>query len=185
MLATRMSRTLWRTRRATRMSAVLAGATAFGLLVHFSAATAQALPDTENGRYTLAPVEDGILRLDTRTGAMSICNNKHVGWSCYAMPDERAALDTEIGRLQRDNENLKAQLAQRAPAPTSKNEKPQTEAPSKSATRPPPSTSESDRKPDLSLPSDRDLDRAMAFLEKAWRRLIDMAHRLRDNSGNI
>jgi hypothetical protein len=149
--------------------------------VQGSSARAQALPDTENGRYTLAPVEDGILRLDTRTGAMSICNNKHVGWSCYAMPDERAALDTEIGRLQRDNERLQEQLAQRAPPQTSKNEEP----PKRPATPSPPPTSESGRNPDLSLPSDRDLDRAMAFLEKAWRRLIDMAHRLRDSSGNI
>jgi hypothetical protein len=159
----------------TSLVLVLACAT-----VHVSSARAQALPDTENGRYTLAPVEDGILRLDTRTGAMSICNNKHVGWSCYAMPDERAALDTEIGRLQRDNERLREQLAQRAPPQTSKNEEP-----SKRPATPSPPPSESGRKPDLSLPSDRDLDRAMAFLEKAWRRLIDMAHRLRDSSGNI
>jgi hypothetical protein len=76
-------------------------------------ANAQSMPDTENGRYTLAPVADGVLRLDTRTGTMSTCNNNGVGWACYAMPDERAALDTEIGRLQRDNEKLKAQLAQR------------------------------------------------------------------------
>ena len=73
------------------------------------------MPDTENGRYALSPVTDGVIRLDTRTGAVSTCNNTGTGWACYAIPDERAALDAEIGRLQADNEKLKAQLAAREP----------------------------------------------------------------------
>src|SRR4051794_5702737 len=77
------------------------------------AALAQSRPDTENGRYALSPIADGVLRLDTRTGAVSTCSNSGVGWACYAVPDERAAFDTEIGRLQAENEKLKAQLAER------------------------------------------------------------------------
>ena len=57
------------------------------------------MPDTENGRYALSPVTDGVIRLDTRTGAVSTCTNSGNGWACYAVPDERAALDAEIGRL--------------------------------------------------------------------------------------
>src|SRR5262245_23801519 len=76
------------------------------------AALAQSKPDTENGRYALSPIVDGVLRLDTRTGAVSTCSNSGVGWACYAVPDERAAFDTEIGRLQAENEKLKAQLAE-------------------------------------------------------------------------
>jgi hypothetical protein len=35
----------------------------------FAAASAQtATPVSENGRYSLSPVADGVLRLDTRTG---------------------------------------------------------------------------------------------------------------------
>ena len=63
------------------------------------AAAAQSLPDAEKGRYALAPVSDGVIRLDTRTGAVSTCTNSGAGWACYAVPDERAALDAEIGRL--------------------------------------------------------------------------------------
>ena len=77
----------------------------------FGAARAQPVPELENGRYALSPVADGVIRLDTRTGAVSTCNNSGAGWACYAVPDERAALDAEIGRLQSDNEKLKAQLA--------------------------------------------------------------------------
>src|SRR5258707_15871854 len=85
-------------------------------------AAAQAAPDTENGRYALSPTADGVLRLDTRTGAVSTCNNSGAGWACYAVPDERAALDAEIGRLQADNEKLKAQLAERDGAVPGKTE---------------------------------------------------------------
>ena len=67
---------------------------------------------------------DGVLRLDTRTGAVSTCSNTGAGWACYAVPDERAALDAEIGRLQADNEKLKAELAAREPVVTGKIEEP-------------------------------------------------------------
>ena len=85
-------------------------------------ALAGALPETDNGRYALSPAGDGVLRLDTRTGVISTCNNSGAGWACYAVPDERAAMDAEIGRLQADigrlqadNERLKADLASREP----------------------------------------------------------------------
>ena len=88
------------------------------------AAAAQSMPDTENGRYALSPVADGVIRLDTRTGAVSTCSNTGTGWACYAVPDERAALDAEIGRLQADNEKLKAELAAREPTVTGKIDEP-------------------------------------------------------------
>src|ERR1700684_4145690 len=81
------------------------------------AVSAQPMPDAENGRYALSPIADGVLRLDTRTGAVSTCTNGATGWACYAVPDERAAMDAEIGRLEADNEKLRAQLAARDQAP--------------------------------------------------------------------
>ncbi len=87
-------------------------------------ATAESMPDTENGRYALSPVADGVIRLDTRSGEVSTCSNNGNGWACYAAPDERAALDAEIGRLQADNEKLKAQLATREPTVPGKIDEP-------------------------------------------------------------
>ena len=125
-----------------------------------SVAAGPAMPDTDNGRYALSTTPDGVLRLDTRTGAVSTCSNNGAGWACYAVPDERAALDAEIGRLQADNEKLKAELASREPGVAGKIEIP--------------------------LPSDRDMDRMMSFLERAWRRLIEMANRVqKDVNGRI
>jgi hypothetical protein len=161
---------------------ILAAAVITGL---GGAALAQSAPDTENGRYALSPAADGVLRLDTRTGTVSICNNSSgAGWACYAVPDERAALDAEIGRLQADNEKLKAQLAAREPTVTGKIEEalPKSDSLKKSE----PKVADGGRKLEIPLPSDQDMDRMMSFLEKAWRRLIDMANRVqKDVSGRI
>ena len=147
-------------------------------------ARAGALPDTDNGRYALSPLADGVLRLDTRTGAVSTCSNTGAGWACYAVPDERAALDAEIGRLQADNEKLKAQLADREPVVTGKIEEPLPK--SDSLKKSEPKVAEGERKIEIPLPSDRDMDRVMSFLERAWRRLIEMANRVqKDVNGKI
>ena len=162
-------------------------------------AIAGAAPDTENGRYTLSTTGDGVLRLDTRTGAVSTCNNSGAGWACYAVPDERAALDAEIGRLQADNERLKSELAAREPAVTGKVDEalpkealpkeglPQETLPkTDSLKKGEPKVAEGERKIEIPLPSDRDMDRMMSFLERAWRRLIEMANRVqRDVNGKI
>jgi hypothetical protein len=147
-------------------------------------AMAQSIPDTENGRYTLSPVPDGVVRLDTRTGAVSTCNDTGTGWACYAAPDERAALDEEIGRLQADNEKLRAQLAAREPTVSGKIDEPLPKA--DSLKKPEPKVTDNERKIEIPLPSDRDMDKMMSFLEQAWRRLVDMANRVqKDVTGKI
>jgi hypothetical protein len=145
---------------------------------------AESMPDGENGRFTLSPVADGAIRLDTRTGAVSTCSNNGIGWACYAVPDERAALDAEIGRLQGENEKLKAQLAAREPTVAGKIDEPLPK--SDSLKKPEPKAAEGERKLEIPLPSDRDMDRMMSFLESAWRRLVEMANRVqRDVTGKI
>jgi hypothetical protein len=147
-------------------------------------AAAQSTPDSENGRYALSPVADGVIRLDTRTGAVSICSNSGAGWACYTVPDERAALDTEIGRLQAENEKLKTELATRDPVVTGKTDEalPKTDSLKKAE----PKVAEGERRIEIPLPSDRDMDRVMSFLEQAWRRLVEMANRMqKDVSGKI
>jgi hypothetical protein len=171
---------------------VAAGMVAFGA----GLAPADPMPDSENGRYALSPITDGVLRLDTRTGAVSTCTNTNGnGWACYVVPDERAALDTEIGRLEADNEKLKAQLAARDQAPPKIDEPKITESLPKGDSLKPlpaePKVAEGQRKIEIPrieipLPSDRDMDRMMTALEQAWRRLVDMANRMqKDVSGRI
>ena len=168
----------------SKFPATVPAAVLFLCLGGIGAAAAQAVPDSENGRYALSPVADGVIRLDTRTGAVSTCTNSSVGWACYAVPDERDALDAEIGRLQADNEKLKAELATREPAVTGKIDEALPKA--DSLKKPEPKVADGERKIEIPLPSDRDMDRVMSFLEKAWRRLIDIANRMqKDVTGKI
>lgn len=144
---------------------------------------AQSAPDGDNGRYSMTPIPEGVLRLDTRTGTVSTCSKNGAGWACYAVPDERSALDAEIGRLQAEVETLKGQLAA---GPTVSGKIDEALPKSDSLKKGEPKAAEGDRKLEIPLPSDQDMDRMMSFLEKAWRRLIDMANRLqKDVSGRI
>jgi hypothetical protein len=129
------------------------------------AAMAQSTPDAENGRFSFSTVPDGLLRLDTRNGQVSICAKKDAGWACNAVPDERAALENEIARLQRENGALKKDmLARNLPLPGGVA-----------------STTPSDQQRELNLrvplPSDAEIDRAMSAFEKIWRRMLDMVQK--------
>lgn len=136
-------------------------------------AHAQTTPDSENGRYNFSPVTDGMLRLDTRTGAVSLCARKDAGWACTAVPDERQALENEIARLQRENGALKKDtLARGLPLPGGVAGAP---------------SAEKQRELNLKvpLPSDAEIDRVMSAFEKMWRRLIDMVQKTPGGSDKI
>jgi len=115
-------------------------------------------PDTEGGRYVFSRQANGFLRLDTQSGAVSLCSEQPVGWACQAAPEDRAVFEGEIARLQNENVALKRTLLAHglslppgvmADAPTAQND----------------ST--------LRLPSDADIDRAIAFVDHVWQRFID------------
>jgi hypothetical protein len=99
---------------------------------------------TENGRYSMTPVQDGFLRLDTRTGAVAMCRLVNGAPECRLAAEERAAMESEIGRLQAENKQL------RLKAP-----------PGPSAAAPP-----------SNLPSEQDMDKALSFAERFMRRMM-------------
>ena len=127
-----------------------------------SAGWAQSTPvESDDSRYTFNQVDGGYLRLDGRTGQVSICTPRAVGWACQAVADERTALEAEIARLQAEIVTLKKELLAHNLAlpgmgkpgePTLKPEEPSR----------------------LQLPSDAEFNKMMAFVEKVWRRLVDM-----------
>src|SRR5947208_544793 len=78
------------------------------------AAWAQGAPgESDDTRFTFNHTDDGYLRLDGRTGHVSLCTRQSVGWACRMLPDERAALEAEIARLQGENVSLKKELIAR------------------------------------------------------------------------
>jgi hypothetical protein len=123
----------------------------------------ESTPETERGRYTFKEMSNELLRLDTRTGEVAQCSKRAVGWACQALPEDRTALESEIARLQGENAALRRELVARG-------------LPLPDGIKGPPAGSKPDQ--DLKLPSDADLDRAMSFLERAWRRLIEMVQNL-------
>jgi hypothetical protein len=136
--------------------------------------------ETENGRYTLSTVPDGVIRLDTRTGQVSNCSNDGNGWACTLVPDERAAYDAEIGRLQAENEKLKQQLAESGVSGKTDEALPKSDSLKKAE----PKAAESPNKIEIPLPSDQDMNRMMSVLQQAWRRLVDMVNRMQGDSSD-
>src|SRR5260370_19528418 len=67
-------------------------------------------PDFDNPRFVFHRTDGGFLRLDLFTGAVASCSQNAADWTCVPGRDERAALDREIARLQRDNAALKNAL---------------------------------------------------------------------------
>lgn len=117
-------------------------------------------PQSDDKQYTFNRVDEGYLRLDGRTGEVSICAQRSTGWACQAVPDERAALEAEIARLQAENAAVKKELiARNLPLP--------------GTVKPDPRAANPDE-PRLQLPNDADVDKVMNFVEKVWRRLLDM-----------
>jgi hypothetical protein len=123
-------------------------------------------PQNPGGRFSFHRVQDTLVRLDSQSGQVSICRLGANGWSCQTVPDDRAALESEISRLQSDNADLKKQLLALGMSPPGGSQPP------------PPGVKTPERTPnampETRLPSEADLDRAMAFISKAWRRMVEM-----------
>lgn len=130
-------------------------------------------PGSEDKRYVFQQVPDGFVRLDVHTGHVSLCSKQTAGWACLAVPDDRAALENEIGRLQTENATLKREILARGLA-----------LPGGLKAESPGAASPKGNDQGLKLPSDADLDRAMTFLEKAWRRLVEMIASLQKDTQN-
>lgn len=121
-------------------------------------------PAQPAARYAFNPVNDGFLRLDNVSGQISFCNQTSAGWACQAVPEDRAALEKEIARLQDEVTELKQQVAAlRDPEPP----------------RPPADLSKPDSAPpqaenDKAAELRADIARAKAAVQSAWERVVDM-----------
>jgi len=115
----------------------------------------EATPDDDDGRYSFSKVPEGFLRLDSRTGEVSVCGRRTVGWACQAVPEDRAVLEGEIARLRRDNAALKKEiLSHGLPLPGGA-------TPESDVARPP------------SLGANSDFDRVVAFVGRVWHRFVE------------
>jgi hypothetical protein len=129
---------------------------AFALGICALPAAAQS-PDPDDKRFTLHKIDDGYLRLDGRSGAVSLCTRPDSGWVCRAVPDERTALESEIGRLAAENAELKRTLLDRGASLPGLPPRPPADVGVGSA-----------------APTESDVDRVMALAGRLWRRTLDV-----------
>jgi hypothetical protein len=138
-----------------RMGALAFAIAGYALLCG-PAASQAAPPGGEDGRFSFFHVDGGYLRLDGRSGQVSLCMRRQAGWLCQAAPEERAALEAEIARLQAQNAVLKkVVLAHDLPLPAG--------VPADTPAAGPGSPA-----------ADREGIQIMSVIENAWRRLVAM-----------
>ena len=114
--------------------------------------------ESDDPRYSFNRVQDGYLRLDLRTGQVSLCSRRQVGWACQAIPDDRVVLEGEIARLQSENGKLKKELLSRGLSLPS----------GVSAGRP---ATASGAEPKS---TESDLNKVKTLVETMWHRLVEM-----------
>ena len=138
-------------------------AIAISLVCAASPAFAQgpdAKPQSPPARYSFNRVDDGFLRLDNVSGQVTFCSLHGAAWACQAVPEDRAALEKEIARLQDQVASLQSEVAVlREPPPPP---------------RPPADLTPRTGKSDDAMQLRKDIERARAAVENAWRRLVDM-----------
>lgn len=121
--------------------AILAG---LGILAGATLAAAQ---ETET-RYTLEETADGYVRMDNRTGEMSICTERSRQLVCKLAADERSAFQDELDRILTRLDEVEKRLAAVEKAPSA---------------------------PDAGLPTEQQFEQTLTFMERFFRRFIDVA----------
>jgi len=143
-------------------------ATASALL--FGSAVLAGAADGERiGRFVLQPADGGgFVRLDTETGAMSLCARRDAQWSCSEMADAGRDARLEASRLRAENEQLRAEIRRLE-------ERLQSGA--GAGVPPDPRGRPRDR---LQLPSEEDVDRAITYLQRMYRKFRDKLKEFED-----
>jgi len=107
----------------------------------------------EAGRYRLEKADQGFVRLDTKTGALALCQEKDGSLVCRMAADERAAFEEDLARLEKRVRALEAKAAG-TPAPAAE--------------------------PVTPLPSDSEVDRAIGIMQRFMRGFFGMVEEFKE-----
>lgn len=102
----------------------------------------------KNGRYRLEGTETGYVRLDTQTGAISVCTQQKGPLVCKMAAEDRDAYENDIADLQARVKKLEAQVAAMGKVEGSKAS---------------------------ALPSEQEFEQSMSYMERFMRRFMDLA----------
>jgi hypothetical protein len=138
--------------------------------------------DSQDSRFVFHEVDEGILRLDTRLGEMSLCSRQALGWTCRSVPDERKALDAELARVQQENAELRSALAAKAERDTAQTSGTSTDVPKPEAKPEPQAAAPEPTKPAepiITRQNSGDLARVRTVVGLIWHRMVEMMAKLR------
>jgi hypothetical protein len=101
-------------------------------------------------RYRLEKTDKGYVRMDTRTGQMSICEERSGELVCRVAAEERTALQDEIDRLGNSLKALEERIARLEKAPA------------------------------VGLPTEEQFDKTMTYMQRFFRGFMDMVEEYKD-----
>lgn len=107
-------------------------------------------------RYRLEKTDNGYVRMDTRTGEMSICQEQTGQLVCKLATDARSAFESEVERLQTAVTALEDRIGKLEAALPAK--------------------------PQSALPSEEEFEKTMGYMERFLRRFLGIAKDLEKES---
>jgi hypothetical protein len=135
-----------------------------------AAATSASAQDRGPGRYTMHKTDEGFVRLDTQTGAVSLCRKDGSSWSCQDIANandqtakaKRDEGDQDAAAMRRETQELKDEIARLEEL---------------LGLRGPPAGKPA-RQHTFKLPSEKDVDQAFDYFESMLRKFQDRLKRL-------
>ncbi len=85
--------------------------TTFLLIIATGLAAPALAEDTDVARFALEKTDGGFVRLDRKTGALTLCQEKDGTLTCRMAADERAAYEEDLARLEKRVEALEKSLS--------------------------------------------------------------------------
>lgn len=147
---------------------MLRRATIVAGLIGVSALAAYGQSAERQGRYSMSPAEGGgIVRLDTESGAVAICQKKDGDWACREMEDEGRRLRQENERLGRENTQLKDELKRLEDVVAGNPSRPGKDRPGEN----------------FRLPSEDDVDKALDYVDRMFKKFRDKLKELEKDKG--
>jgi hypothetical protein len=133
-------------------TAVFISIAASGLALASMVLTAPTIAREQGGRFTMTPADNGFVKLDTETGAVSFCSRKPIGsFQCVLTPDDRQKLVRELDGLKAENEEMRQELARLRPLTGKDGEGQRT----------------------FRLPSEEEVDKALTYMQRMMRKFRD------------
>ncbi|MGO4682961.1 hypothetical protein [Hyphomicrobium sp. 2TAF46] len=165
-----------RTKRAAVLGLLILPALAI-LAAAQPAPDGNARPDWDpnaRGRYSMLPIDGGVMRLDRETGGVAICARVDNELACRAIEDRTNVPQAdELAALRAENRQLKQRIREMTAAIESGDLKPSTPDGSGPRGQTPGEPNAGPPGENLQLPTDAEMDQALDYLSRVYKKIRD------------